>query len=123
MLGWLPIVGPIIEGIVSAWNKKLDTDVQKKKIDGDVWVKEADLSTQIVLANNTRTEIRFLQSLILTPVCVWTSLIVWDKIIALKYPYLVWGILPIKEDTGISFLPYAAMVYLFGTIALDKWKR
>lgn len=123
MFTWLPIVGPIIDGIVSIFNKKADTTVANRQIDADVRKAEITSSTQTLIAFKDDINIRISRDIIIFPVCVWTGLIVWDKIVAIPFPYLVWGVLPLTEATGLAFLPYAVMTFLFGVVAVNTWKR
>ena len=123
MFTWLPILGPIIEGVVSIFNKKADTTVANRQIDADVRKSEIASSTQTLIAFKDDINIRITRDIILFPVSVWTSLIVWDKIVAKKFPDLVWGVLPLTEASGLAFLPYAVMTFLFGIVAVNTWKR
>lgn len=132
-MGWLPIIGPILQGIISSiasiFNKRADVEIQKsnvelekKRIDGQVWVKEAELSTQIVRDHDQRLDLRIAQDLVVFPVVVMTALVTWDNIVTLPYPNLVWGIRPFLEGSGFTYLPYAVMTFLLGTIAVNTWK-
>lgn len=123
MLSWIPILGPIVDGIVSIFNKRADTGVANNKIDADVRQAEIASSIQTLLAFKDDIAIRITRDIVLFPVAVWTALTVWDKIVAIKYPELVWGTSPFIEASGLAFLPYAVMTFLFGIVAVNTWKR
>lgn len=123
MLSWIPILGPIIEGIFSIFNKRMDTAVINHQTDADVTKAGYTASVQSLVAFKDDIGVRLTRDIILFPVAVWTALIVWDKIVDIRYPWLVWGVSPLKEETGLAFLPYAVMVFLLGNFAVNKWTR
>ncbi|SRR5258707_6391993 len=109
-LAWLPIIGPLIDGLVSIFKAKEDTKV---KLDtNDVEVIKARATLIATLKDDVM--LRLSRDLILLPTSVWTFLIVWDKIVAKPYPHLIWGVTPIDSGTGIEFLPMAVLAFLFG---------
>lgn len=111
-LGWIPIVGPIIDGIVNIFNKKMDTDVQKKALDVDENKAKIVAQTSIVMAFKDDIVVRFCRDLILFPVCIWTSITTWDKIVDSTWPHLVIGT---RDFAGtLEYLPYAVLAFLFG---------
>jgi hypothetical protein len=120
MFGWIPVLGPIIDGIVSIFNKKMDTDVQKKKIEAGTREVEITSSTAILSAFRDDIGVKISRDLVIFPVAVWTALTVWDYIIVIPYPWLVWGTKAIPEASGLAFLPYAVMVFLLGNTYLNK---
>ncbi len=121
MFGWIPIIGPIIDGIVSIWTKSIDSKTLKYQADADVYKTEVSASVQTLIAFKDDIGVRLTRDIILFPISLWTALIVWDKIIEIKFPDLVWGVRPLTEATGLEFLPYAAMVFLFGNFAVNRW--
>jgi len=123
MFSWIPILGPIIEGVISVFNKKMDSDVLNRQTDADVKKTEIIASTQALIAFKDDINVRITRDIILFPVAAWTALIVWDKIVDIRFPYLVWGVSPLTEASGLAFLPYAVMTFLFGMAAMNTWKR
>lgn len=121
MLSWIPILGPIIQGIVSIFNKKMDTAVINRQTDADVTKAGYTASVQALVAFKDDIGVRLTRDMIIFPTAVWTALIVWDKIVDIRYPWLVWGIKPLSEETGLAFLPYAVIVFLLGNFAVNKW--
>lgn len=121
-LGWIPIVGPIIDGVVSMFKKYQDTELGKRTIDADVKKAEIAASTETLRIFRDNIGVRITRDLIMFPVAVWTGLIVWDKIVDIPFPSLVWGVKPLDASTGLDFLPYAVITFLFGIAALNTWK-
>jgi len=123
MLAWLPIIGPIIQGIVSIFNKKTDTDVQKTTITRTNDLEEAKVSAQIIQTTNDDIALRFMRDLLIFPIIVWTTLLSWDTIIAeSSYKEYMWHLASF-EKTGAPYLPYAVVVFLLGNIGINMWTR
>lgn len=121
MFGWLPIIGPIIDGIVSIFTKFQDTEVQKYKVDGQINIAAMQAGNQLTLAAQTDLGVRLARDLIMFPVALWTALITWDNIVIHNWKSLY---LPIeKYPPTLEFLPYAVIAFLFGTTAMILWKR
>lgn len=123
MFAFLPIIGPIIQGIVSIFTKKMDTTVQLNRISRENDLGEAQVSAQIIHDTQDDISLRLLRDIAIFFPIAWGSLIVWDKIVAIPFPSLVWGVLPLDTKTGLEWLPYAAYVFLLGNIGLNIWKR
>lgn len=121
MFGWIPIIGPIIDGIVSIFSKYQDTELGKYTIDGKVDVEAMEASTQIAIALNNDVGIRLARDLIMFPVALWTALISWDNIIKNIQPD--WFIRVEAYPTSVEYLPYAVITFLFGATAMILWKR
>jgi hypothetical protein len=120
---WLPIIGPIIQGIVSIFNKRADTQVAINKTNRESDVAEARVSQQIIETTNDSIGVRLSRDLIVFPVAVWTALLVWDTIIAESFlKAYMWHVASF-EKTGAPYLPYAVIVFLLGNIGINTWKR
>lgn len=116
MFGWLPIIGPIIDGIVSIFNKRADAAVEKYKVDGQVDIAKVEAQTSLVLAFKDDITVRLARDIIMFPTCIWTALVIWDKIVVLSHPELVWGV---RDFEGtLVYLPYAVLAFLFGNAYL-----
>lgn len=123
MLSWIPLIGPIIDGLVSIFTKKMDTTVQVKTIEAGQEKVLVQSSQQTLTDFKDDIGIRIIRDALLVPIIVWTDLIVWDKIIELRHPDWVWGVKPLTDATGIEFLPYAAITFLLGWAAMKSFKR
>lgn len=123
MFFWLPIIGPIIEGIVSVFNKRADTQVAINKTNRESDVAEAQISKSIIEITNDSLGVRLSRDLIVFPVALWTALLVWDTIIAESFlKGYMWHVASF-EKTGAPYLPYAVIVFLLGNIGINTWKR
>lgn len=123
MWALIPILGPIFSFFSGIFSKFEDTQVAKYTVDGQVISTEVKASADTTIAFKDDPGVRLARDLVLFPISLWTALIIWDKIVDIRFPWLVWGVSPLGENTGIAFLPYAAMIFLFGLVAMTPWKR
>lgn len=121
MFAFLPILGPIIQGIIGIFTKKMDTDVQKLTVSRQNDTEEAKVSAQIIHDTQDDLGIRISRDLICFPVAVWTALMTWDTIIAVHYPDWMWKVPNFPGD--VQYIPYAVMVFLLGNIGINMWSR
>ncbi len=125
MFAFLPIIGPIIQGIVSIFTKMQDTRVEILKTERGTQVEEAKVSAQIIQATQDDIGLRFMRDLMIFPIVVWTTLLSWDTIIA-ESPHIphewMWHLASF-DKTGAPYLPYAVIVFLLGNIGINMWKR
>ena len=121
MFGWLPIIGPIIDGIVSIFTKYQDTELGKYTVDGKVDVEAMEASSQIITTTNTDIGVRLTRDLIMFPVAVWTAIISWDNIVVYAFPSVFLKVAPYPPS--LAYLPYAVITFLFGATAMILWKR
>lgn len=121
ILGFLPIIGPIIQGITSIFTKAMDTKVEILKTERGTEVEEAKVSAQIIHDTQDDIGLRLMRDLLCFPTVVWATLIGWDTIVAIRYPDLMFHVE--KYPESVSYLPYAVVVFLLGNIGLNMWKR
>lgn len=117
MLSWIPLIGPIIQGLVSIFTKVEDTKLGMRTDE----VTEAKVSAQIIQTNSTSIGLRIITDMICFPVAVWTMLISWDTIVAKSYPSLMWH--TANYPASVSYLPYAVLMFLLGNIGINTWNR
>lgn len=123
MLAFLPIIGPIIQGIVSIFTKVEDTKVEVLKTTQGTQVEESKVSAQIISSTQDDIGLRLMRDLIIFPVVVWTFLLCWDTIIAESdYKDHMWHLASF-DKTGAPYLPYAVIVFLLGNIGINMWNR
>ena len=123
MLAFLPIIGPIIQGIVSIFTKMQDTKVEVLKTERGTQVEEAKVSAQIIHDTQDDIGLRLMRDIMIFPVVVWTFLLCWDTIIAESaYKDWMWHLASF-EKTGAPYLPYAVIVFLLGNIGINMWNR
>lgn len=120
LLSWIPIVGPIIQGITTAFIKSKDTEVEKLKIQADVHKSDTTASVRTLEVFKDDIGIRFMRDLVCFPVVVWSVLIGWDTIVALRYPWLKFNIT--EYPASVEYLPYAVLIFLLGNVGINAWK-
>lgn len=120
MFAWLPIIGPILDAIikpiVELFIKKEDTKVER--IHAQTIDNQTAAGVTVAFKDDVGSQV--VRDLIMFPVGVWTALFVWDKIVMFQYPNLVWGVGPMTEASGLAFLPYAVMTFLFGMALIKR---
>ena len=121
VLGWIPILGPIINGIVSIFVKSQDTVVAKYKVDGTVDVQALQSSAAITIAAQDDIGVRLSRDLVMFPGSCWCALYLWDKIVAHHWPMLVFDVAPL--DGPLTVLPMALLTFFFGMSAMGIWRR
>lgn len=122
MLAFLPIIGPIIQGVIGIFTKKMDTDVEKTRITRTSDVEEAKVSAEIIKITQDDIALRIMRDLVCFPIVVWTALVSWDTIMALRYPELMFHVAGF-DKTSAPYLPYAVITFLLGNIGLNMWNR
>jgi hypothetical protein len=122
MLAFLPIIGPIIQGISSIFAGYFNQKVQLKQADVQQDIAESQVSAQIIHDTQDSIGLRLMRDLVCFPVVVWSSLIGWDTIIAnTKYNTWMWHVANYPDS--VSYLPYAVLVFLLGNIGINMWSR
>lgn len=120
ILSVIPIIGPIIQGIVDLFKQKADVDLQKTlSANTTALEKQKDISktdvaiiqarTQIALAHSNDLGARLTRDLIMFPVGMHTTLYYWD----LVFPY--WKIGVQEPVQAMQYIPYAVIAWLFVT--------
>lgn len=115
LLGWLPIIGPIIDGVFSV--AKNLTDNKAKKDANNLQEIQARLEVMKAFKDDIMT--RLCRDLIMFPVAVWCAIGTWDTIVALRFNELKFGIA--SFPTGpLEYLPFAVLAFLFGMAIRNK---
>lgn len=115
MIGWLPIIGPLIDGIFSV--AKNITDVKLKRDANNLDEVKARLAVIEAFKDSIIT--RLCRDLIMFPVAVWCAIATWDTIIAFRFPEL--RFIVEKFPPGpLEYLPYAVLAFLFGMAIRNK---
>lgn len=121
MLAFLPIIGPIIQGISSIFTGYFNTQVQIKQSNVQQDIAESQVSAQIIHDTQDDIGLRLMRDLLCFPTVAWATLIGWDTIVAIRYPELMFHVE--KYPDSVSYLPYAVVVFLLGNIGLNMWSR
>lgn len=120
LLGWIPVIGPIIDGFFGFLNKKTDASVRKEELMVDENKAKIAAQTTILQTFKDDLGVKLCRDLILFPVSIWTGLITWDKIVAHSWPNLVFVI---NDYQGtLEYLPYAVLAFLFGNAYMLRSK-
>lgn len=125
MLAFLPIIGPLIQGVVSIFTKWQDTKLGTLTVERNDDLEEAKVSAQIIQTTQDDIGLRFMRDLMIFPIVVWTTLLSWDTIIA-ESPHVnhdwMWHLASF-DKTGAPYLPYAVIVFLLGNIGINMFNR
>lgn len=122
IMGWIPIIGPIIDGIVSMFNKFQDKEIVGIQTAGASDIEAAKASVQIIHDTRDDIGVRLSRDLIIFPVAVWCAIGTWDTIVAHHNPELMYIIE--KFPTGpLELLPHAVLAFLLGWTAMKAFRR
>lgn len=116
----IPILGPIFNGVVSIYKQKTDTEVTKIKMENDMTVEGMKDSNQLVTLFANDVMVKVCRDIIMVPGSIYCGTIIWDRFMDIRYPELVWGVLPLQG--AMEYLPYALLTFFFGSAFL-YWKR
>lgn len=120
ILGWIPLLGPIIQGIGGIYSKFKDTQLGIRTAE----VQEAQISAQIIATTNDDICLRLLRDIYCTPACVHLFLVSWDTIIAeTKHVNHSWMWHTASYPASYAWYPTTVAVFLLGNIGLNMWKR
>lgn len=118
MLSLIPILGPLIQGIITPITglvgKYFDDKVETEKV-------ETEGSVAIIQATEIDWGVRLARDILMWPWCLWMGAIGWDTLIAESHPS--WMLHPVRVPIGSEYIPYAIVAFLLGNIGLNMWKR
>lgn len=118
---FIPIIGPLLQLVVSVFTKQQDTALAKLKTITDADVEDAKTAANIIDATKDDAGIRLARDIVIFPVAIWTAIIGWDNIIVSVKPEWVWTV--VKYPDSVAYLPYAVLAFLLGNIGINAWKR
>lgn len=124
MLSWLPVLGPILQSILSSatsiYGKFKDTELGKAQVEGQVRQTEVNASVQLTTAFKDDTSLKVMRDLLIAPIVIWSALGYWDKIIEHTHPEWVVQIHAFPDGSPLAYLPFAVFIFLFGNLWLNK---
>lgn len=120
MFSWIPVLGPIIQGLTTVFIKSKDTELEKIRIDADVHNQDVLASTRILEAFKDDIGLRFMRDLVCFPVVIWSVIIGWDTVVALRFPELKFNVA--EYPASVSYLPYAVLIFLLGNVGINAWR-
>jgi len=118
MLAFLPIIGPIAEGIIGLFKNQQDVSLKKYQEDTLRQGKETDADVAVI---NARAQVsiqqnslgnQLMRDVVMFPVAVHTLMSYWDAIFV-KHTAYVFGVAQVPEN--LQYIPYAVIAYLFVT--------
>ena len=121
MLGWIPILGPIIDGVTSIFKGYFGLREQQVITQGQVDVAATQTAANIIATTKDDIGVRFARDLLIFPPVCWAALIGWDTIMARHSPDLMWHVE--KYPDVLAYLPYMSFVFLLGNIGLNIWRN
>lgn len=114
ILGFLPIFGPIVSGILEYLNKKEDRELAKYQADSQGNREAVQAANALTLGFIGDIGVKIARDIVMWPMSIWYALGVWDKIVAIHYPHLVWTVAPFPTTGGLEYLPMAFLAFIFG---------
>lgn len=121
-LGFIPLLGPIIQGISGIFTGYFSTKTAAIQAGAQVAISETQAATTIIQATADDICLRILRDAAILPVVAWSALIGWDTIVAENsWNVYMWHVA--KYPDTVAYLPYAVLVFLFGNIGINMWKR
>lgn len=129
ILSVLPIVGPIIQGVVDLFIKKADVDLQKsvdanktalgKQIDANKTdVAIIQTRADVVMAFREDLGVKLMRDVIMYPVAVWTLVFYYCLTFKGLMPDHVWEVGTPPE--AMQYIPYAVIAFLFASAYRGK---
>lgn len=121
MLSWIPLLGPILQGLFSTvgtvYGKYKDTEVAKRTAD----TADAQIGAHVIENNSQYLSIRIMTDAALIMPVAWSFLIGWDTIVAKRYPEWMFHVADYPQN--VQYIPYGAFAFLFGVLGMNIWKR
>jgi hypothetical protein len=121
LLGWIPIIGPIISGVLDLGKRYLDFKVIKYKVDGTVDIEAMKVSADIIDSTKDDIGVRLARDIMIFPVAIWTALLSWDTIWAEHDRDWMWHVAPFPPS--VAYLPLAVVGFLLGAVGMTIWRR
>jgi hypothetical protein len=122
MLGFIPLIGPILQGLSGIVSSFTSLAGVKLTTASQTTIAETQASAAIIASTNDDLGLRIMRDAACLPVVAWTALIGWDTIVAnTSWNVYMWHVAPYPPS--VEYIPYAVLVFLFGNIGLNMWKR
>lgn len=121
MLSWIPLLGPIIQGVSSIFTGYFSKETVALQTAAQVTIAETQTSAQIIHDTNDDISLRIMRDAALVFPVIWGGLIGWDTIVSHNWPWLMFHVN--NYPASVEYLPYAAYAFLFGCVGMNIWKR
>lgn len=116
LAGWIPIIGPIIQGIVSIWTGKQQETVQLRQAD----VEDNRTAASIIAATDS-LGLRLARDMYCAPAIVHLWLTSWDTFVSQNHHS--WMLHIAAYPPSYSWYTYSVAAFLVGSIGLNFWKN
>jgi hypothetical protein len=120
ILGFIPVIGPIIQAVAGVFTSYFNAEVQNRQTDASVANTAIKASAETTIAYQHDWGVQLCRDIVMLPGSVWCSLYLWDKTIAHHYPWLVFDVAPL--DGPLAAMPMALLTFFFGLAAMNIWK-
>lgn len=120
-LSWIPLLGPILQGISGLITPFTNLDATKIKSAAHVDIAETQASVAIIQATNDDILLRILRDAFCLPAVILTWFVCWDTLWALHDRTLMWKTAALPPS--YSWYPTAVAVFLLGNIGLNMFNR
>ena len=121
MFSWIPLLGPIVDGIVSTVRSFFSLKSVMYRTDGSVDIEAMKTNADIIKTTADDIGIRIFRDMILFPMAVWIDLVVWDNIVLHVKPEWIWTVE--RFPPGLEWFPYMVFGSVFGLGAIMMYVR
>lgn len=121
MLSWIPLLGPIIQGVASIFNGFTNMKVVQLQTAAQTTIAETNASAQIIQSTKDDIGLRIMRDMVCFPVVIWSMIIGWDSIMVRHYPQYIFIVE--KYPDSVAYLPYAVLIFLLGNIGINTFNR
>lgn len=112
LLQGIPVVGKVVDAFTNYTNKKMDTEVEKLKVNGQVDLGVIQARTQLAEVMKDDPATKWGRWFFIIPTGVFYTMTIWDST-KLARSFFVFGTLEIPA--WMQYMPYAVVAYLFVT--------
>jgi hypothetical protein len=120
MFSWIPLIGPILQGLFSTGASIYATFKSTEVEEIKAGVTDAQTAAQIIQTTNDDIGLRILRDAALVFPVFWSAIIGWDTIYAGHWNGWAW-VVPDYPD-NVKYIPYGAFAFLFGLLGFKIWK-
>lgn len=118
LLGFIPILGPLIQGISSIFSSVYSEKAVAVKTDAEVTIASWHAANDLTVAFQNSVSVRIARDMIMFPGSLWCGLYIWGRTWDIYAPSLV---IPVKTlDGPMAYLPFALLTFFFGMAALKR---
>lgn len=121
ILGWIPLLGPILQGISGLITPFTNLSATKIKTAAEVTIAETQASVSIIQATNDDILLRILRDAFCLPAVILTWFICWDTLWAEHAREMMWHTAALPPS--YAWYPTTVAVFLVGNIGLNMWNR